>query len=530
MNWAQHLVILPVALPMLAGALMILLGDARRGAQRGLALLSALGILACAVALVVMADAPRVVVYRLGDWPSTFGIVLVLDRLSALMVLLASLLGLAALVFAMAGWDRRGAHFHPLFQFQVMGLSGAFLTGDLFNLFVFFEVMLAASYGLALHGSGTARVRAGLHYVVVNLVASLLFLVGVSVVYGIAGTLNMADLAARMPEVVAEDRALLEAGLAVMGVAFLVKAAMWPLGFWLAGTYAAAAAPAGAILSLLSKVGIYAILRVWLLVFGGDAGASAGFGGTAIALGGLLTLGFGAVAVLATQDLARLAGASVIVSSGTLLAAIGLGQPAVTAGALFYLAASALGLGALFLLTELVERGRGPGADVLAVTRAAYGTGDEDDDPEEGTDEVGIALPRAVALLGAAFLACALLLAGLPPLPGFLGKFAVLHAMLAAEEASPLAWPVLAGMLLSGLATLVAMLRVGVDVFWAAPAATPPRVRLAEAAPVAALLLLALALVPLAGPAMAYLEATAAALHGPGAYLSGVAAATGPRP
>ena len=131
-----------------------------------------------------------------------------------MMVALASVLGFAAFVFSLARWHRAGAHFHPLFQFQLMGLNGAFLTGDLFNLFVFFEVMLAASYGLALHGSGTARVRAGLHYIVINLVASLLFLVGVSVVYGIAGTLNMADLAMRMRDVAAEDRALLEAGLA----------------------------------------------------------------------------------------------------------------------------------------------------------------------------------------------------------------------------------------------------------------------------------------------------------------------------
>jgi hypothetical protein len=132
-------------------------------------------------------------VYRLGDWPALFAIVLVLDRLSALMLALTAVLGLAALVFSLARWHRAGAHFHPLLQFQLMGLNGAFLTGDLFNLFVFFEVMLAASYGLALHGSGTARVRAGLHYVAINLAASLLFLVAVSVVYGISGTLNMAD-------------------------------------------------------------------------------------------------------------------------------------------------------------------------------------------------------------------------------------------------------------------------------------------------------------------------------------------------
>ena len=146
-------------------------------------------------------------VYLLGNWPPPFAIVLVLDRLSALMLLLTALLALPALIFAMARWDRRGQHFHSLFQFLLMGLNGAFLTGDLFNLFVFFEVLLAASYGLALHGSGPLRVRAGLHYIAINLAASLLFLIGVSLIYGVTGTLNMADLAARVPLVPADEPA-----------------------------------------------------------------------------------------------------------------------------------------------------------------------------------------------------------------------------------------------------------------------------------------------------------------------------------
>ena len=167
-------------------------------------------------------------VYRLGDWPAPFAIVFVVDRLATIMLLLTSVLAAAAVVFSLARWHRVGVLFHPLFQFLLMGINGAFLTGDLFNLFVFFEVLLAASYGLALHGSGSARVMAGLHYIVVNLVASLLFLIGVSLIYGVAGTLNMADLAARVPAIRAEDRALLETGAGILGTAFLVKAGMWP--------------------------------------------------------------------------------------------------------------------------------------------------------------------------------------------------------------------------------------------------------------------------------------------------------------
>ncbi len=536
-GWADHLVIAPIVVPLLAGALMVLAGDGRRKLNAALGLASTAALVVLALVLVLMADAAgpgadgaaaAVRVYRLGDWPALFGIVLVLDRLAALMLALTAALGLAALVFSLARWHRAGAHFHPLLQFQLMGLNGAFLTGDLFNLFVFFEVMLAASYGLALHGSGTARVRAGLHYVAINLAASLLFLVAVSVVYGISGTLNMADLARRMAGLAAEDRALLEAGLAILGVAFLVKAAMWPLGFWLPTTYAAASAPAAAILSILSKVGVYAVLRLWLLLFGGEQGDPAGFGSAWLTAGGLLTIAFGSAAVLAAQNMARLAGASVLVSSGTLLAAVGAGQVAVTGGALFYLASSVPAIAALFLLIELVERGREAGADVLAVTREAFGEGGEDEYLDDD-EEVGVAIPATMAVLGLGFIGCVLLLAGLPPLSGFLAKFAMLAPLFGAgdEGVSATAWALLAALILSGLATAVSMTRAGIDAFWASPAGEVPRVGVLEIAPVALLLAVCVGLTVLAGPAMGYMEAAARSLHAPEGYVAGVLPAPG---
>jgi multicomponent K+:H+ antiporter subunit D len=518
-----HLTIAPVVVPLLAGALMVLIGERRRRIDAAIGLASALVLLAIALELLRMADgagAPTVHVYRLGDWPPLFGIVLVLDRLSALMVLLTSVLGLAALVFALARWHGAGAYFHPLFQFQLMGLNGAFLTGDLFNLFVFFEVMLAASYGLALHGAATARVRASLHYIVINLAASLLFLIGVSMIYGVVGTLNVADLATRIAAIAPDDRALVETGFAILGVAFLTKAAMWPLGFWLPTTYAAASAPAAAILSILSKVGVYAVLRLWLMLFGDAAGPSAGVGGTWLVIGGLATIAFGSVAVLATQSLPRLAGASVLVSSGTLLAAIGVGQVAVTGGALLYLASTVLALAALFLLIELVERGRAVGADVLAVTREAYGEGEEEELDEE--EEVGIAIPAMTAILAISFMACALLVAGLPPLSGFLGKFAILAPLFDASGVIAASWVLLAVVVLSGLATLIAMTRAGIDVFWASPAEAEPRVHVFEIAPVLLLLALCGAMTVQAGPVMEYMQATAQSLHAPQDYVGAV--------
>ncbi|WP_338663094.1 monovalent cation/H+ antiporter subunit D [Pararoseomonas sp. SCSIO 73927] len=527
-GWMQHLAVLPIIVPLLAGALMIPMEDQRGRLRAALGVISALALIPIAAALAWQAHAGDgiVTVYRLGNWPATFGIVLVADRLAALMLVLTAVLGFSALLFSLTRWQRVGSHFHPLFQFQLMGLNGAFLTGDLFNLFVFFEVLLAASYGLALHGSGVARVKAGLHYISINLAASLLFLIGVSMIYGVAGTLNMADLAARIPQMPAEDRPLLEAGAAILGTAFLVKAAMWPLGFWLGPTYAAASPPAAAIFSLMSKVGVYAVLRLSLLLFGADAGGSAGFGNTFLLAGGIMTIGFGAVSVLATQDLSRLAGACVLISSGTLLAAVGAGQVAVTGGALIYLASSALAIGALFLLIELLERGREIGADVLAVTLEAFGDGDEDDEHED--EESGESIPATMAILGVSFLCCALVLAGLPPLSGFIGKFAMLSGILnpdglgSGPAGLPISgWALLAALVLSGFATVLAMARAGIRSLWATERSVP-MVGMAEIAPVLLLIGLCVAMTAAAGPVTRYMQAAATSLHAPQDYVRGV--------
>src|SRR5690606_28225418 len=182
---SPHLLIVPIVLPLLVAALQLLAGERRQRTVVVLGLASCLGLLATAIALSWHSEAEDAIaaVYRLGDWPARFGIVLVADRLSVLMLLLTSVVALAVLPAALGRWQQRGNYFQPLFQFLLMGLNGAFLTGDLFNLFVFFEVLLAASYGLALHGSGQRQVGAGLHYIAVNLAASMLFLLGVSLIF-----------------------------------------------------------------------------------------------------------------------------------------------------------------------------------------------------------------------------------------------------------------------------------------------------------------------------------------------------------
>jgi multicomponent K+:H+ antiporter subunit D len=524
--------IAPILIPLIAGALMLLYDDRR--AKRVISLISACLLPVVALVLLERSEAPAggtaIGLYLLGNWPSPFAIVLVLDRLSALMLVLTSVLALPALVFAAAGWDRRGQHFHSLFQFLLMGLNGAFLTGDLFNLFVFFEVLLAASYGLMLHGSGPLRVRAGLHYVAINLAASLLFLIGVSLIYGVTGTLNMADLATKVAHVAEADRPLLLAGAALLGTAFLVKAAMWPLCFWLPITYMAAAPPVAAMFAVMSKVGVYAVLRIASLVFGAGAAHSAGFGAELLVAGGMATIGFGMVGVLAAQGLGRMAGCLVLISSGTMLAVIGMtglgGGSAMLAGALYYMVSSTLAISALFLMVELLEREQGGAAAMLAVTAEAYGFGDEDLD--EGEPEPELALPGKMAVLGLCFACCALLLAGLPPLSGFVGKFALLSGMLnpggldAGGAVSALSLGFTALLILSGLAALIALMRVGIQIFWVPVEDEVPKVLLIEIIPVIALLGVTAAMTVKAGPAMHFMEATAAALHQPQVYVQGV--------
>src|SRR5690606_30963324 len=274
----------------------------------------------------------------------------------------------------------------------------------------------------------------------------------------------------------------------ILGVAFLVKAGMWPLCFWLPPAYMAAAAPVAAIFVLLTKVGFYVLLRLSLLLFGSQAGELTGFGGVVLFWGGIATIAFATAGVLASQAIGRLAGYSVLVSAGTLLAAIGMGDAAVVSGALFYLVSSTLTTAALFMLIELVERAREPGADLLTVTMEAYG--DEVEAEEDDEEEVGVIMPGALAVLGVCFGCLALLLAGLPPLSGFIAKFALLTAMMNLDGVgSPMdiparTWVLVALIILSGLAALVAMMRTGIRTFWAPLEVIVPRVLVVEVAPV----------------------------------------------
>lgn len=523
LHWTQHLILVPVLLPLLVGAVLAPLTQGWHRLKYWLSYASLLGLLATSLALIFMTDGGHwqdgMGIYLAANWSAPFGIALLADRLSALMLLLTAVLGLASLHFTRTRWGRIGVHYHTLFQFLLMGINGAFLTHDLFNLFVFFEVMLAASYGLVLHGYNAERIRASMQYIAINLAAALLFLLGTALIYATTGTLNMADLAARVPLLAGDELALFKIGATVLALAFLTKGAMWPLGFWLPTTYAAASPPVAVMLVLMTKVGAYVILRLWLLIFSDGAGAAAGFGGDALLYGGMATIVFGAAGMLSTDTAGRMAGYGAIVSSGTLLAVIGYGQPALVTAGIYYLVGSTVAVAAFLLLIELIDRIRTPRSAMLALTMEAFAVEDAPDEP------TGRGVPAAMAFLSLAFAACALMIAGLPPLSGFVAKFSMFHALLnpqidgAAASIPASGWTLMALIVVSGLIAVISMMRFGVRTFWASGATEPPKVHRSEVAPILFLLALSVLMTVQANPLFGYLARASDGIHRPGGYI-----------
>jgi multicomponent K+:H+ antiporter subunit D len=503
----NHLIVAPIVLPLAAGALCALLGTRAPRLTAALSLAATLALLAIAAALALQADHGSVQAYLLGNWPAAFGVSLALDRLSALMLVLTALVALLSLLYALGGEHRRGAHFHALFQFQLMGLCGAFLTADLFNLFVFFEVLLSASYGLLLHGHGAGereRLKATLHYVIFNLAGSALFLVAVSLLYGLTGTLNMADLALRLAALPPESASLAQAAALLLLVVFAVKAALLPLYFWLPDAYASATAPVAALFAIMTKVGVYAIARSTTLMFGdgsdGLAGATALVFQPMLPALALATLALAAIGALASRRLRTLVAYLVVASAGTLLLALGLATRASVAAALFYLVNSTLVAALWFLIADRVAGARASG-DALLRPAALH--------------------PRAWAPLGAAFFIAAVAVAGMPPLAGFFGKALLLQA---AGQTAWAAWAV-ALVLGSSLAIMVALARAGSSLFWKPGAAAPARVPAPHPLHSGAIVL-GLALVVgsavAAKPLSAYTDAAATQLFARTAYIQAV--------
>ncbi|MDJ0638212.1 MAG: monovalent cation/H+ antiporter subunit D [Paracoccaceae bacterium] len=449
-----HWIVAPIILPALLAPFIVLAARYHIGIQRVFSVTGVIALIALAAGLAWSVSDGSVIYYRLGDWAAPFGIVVVGDRLSTLMVLLTSVLALFVLLYAIgSGWDNRGRHFHALFQFQLMGILGAFLTGDLFNLFVFFEVLLIASYGLMIHAGGNTRLRAGVQYVLFNLIGSTLFLFALGAIYAETGTLNMADLAERVKLIAPEETVGIRVAAVLLLLVFAIKAALVPLHFWLPSSYAEAPAPVAALFAIMTKVGAYAIIRVYTMIFPPELEVTSGLHDLWLLPAALVSLAIGMIGVLAAKKLDRLVAYSIIGSMGMVMVAISLFSPAGIAAALYYIVHSTLAGAVLFLISDLVRTGRGS-VDLST------------EPPMLGT-----------ALTAGMFFAGAIAMAGLPPLSGFLGKLLVLDA---AYGNTLMVW-IWAVVLSSSLISVVGFARAGSVVFWkshGAVAAEPDEDRL----------------------------------------------------
>lgn len=489
--------IMPVAVPAMTAAMLVLALRHSLTGQRIISVAATALQLIAAIGLYGLAGDGETRAYLLGNWPAPFGIVLVLDRLAATMLLLAGLLAVGVVIAAIGAWDRRGRHFHALFQFQMLGINGAFLTGDLFNLFVFFEVLLIASYGLMLHGGGARRLKAGFHYIAVNLIGSTVFLFAVGTIYAVTGTLNMGDLAVKVPQVATDNQALLAAGALLLLTVFAIKSAMVPLHWWLPPTYGSTSPPAAALFAIMTKVGAYSIIRVYTLVFGADAGPLANIATPWILPAGIATLVLGTIGVMANRNLLDLVCYSVIASMGTLLIAIGLASPAGLAAALFYAMQTTLTSAGLFLL-----------AGILLKEKDGRGT--------------LVQIPQPMPLYAGLYFLFAIAMVGMPPLAGFIGKFLILDAGRAASHLASV-WP---AVLVTSLLLIVGFARTGIRLFWSRPAvAETPAPYVAPLLPtvvVGAMVAAVAMLSAFAGPVMNDMTATAEQIFMPQRYIAAV--------
>jgi multicomponent K+:H+ antiporter subunit D len=461
--WHAHTPILSILIPAFTSFLLLLLGNPGSGSlkqdwrqpwRRGISLGSALLGLITAISYLMIANTGQVTVYQLGEWSAPFGIVLVLDRLAAFMLVLTYALAVPVIWYASDNWDTRGRYFHTMFHFLLMGITGAFLTGDLFNLFVFFEILLMASYVLLLHGQGRPRFQLGIHYVTINLLASALFLIGLGMIYGSVGSLNMADVSRLIPTLDSDQHKLAIAGGLLLFVVFGIKAAMLPVGFWLPKTYAVASTPVAAIFTIMTKVGIYAILRVNGTVFD-DAMAQSIFKNCLLMIG-LITSLYGVIGAIAAERLRRFVGFMVLSSIGTLLIAIAMLNTQAWSAALYYLVHSTLIAAAFYLFCGWMTAQRGSFKDHLKVA------------------------PKIKQEKAAAFtyFTIALMMAGLPPFSGFLGKVFILQAT---AETPYQGW-IIAVILIVSLLSIIAFTRVGFILFWRA---SPPEENPKESAYIA---------------------------------------------
>ncbi|GAA0359213.1 Na+/H+ antiporter subunit D [Bacillus horti] len=432
----SNLLMLPILVPMFVGCILIFFAKQQR-IQRIIGGIAAFGLLASSIylAVEVFRHPEQSLVLELGNWPAPFGIVLVADMFATLMVMLSCLVGLVCLFFAFKTIHnaREKVYFYTFYFFLLTGVNGAFLTGDLFNLFVFFEVMLISSYVLIVLGGTKYQLRESFKYVVINVFASILFVIAIAYLYSVTGTLNLADLAVRISEIGQDG--ILQAIAVLLLIVFAMKGALFPLYFWLPKSYygppAAIAALFGA---LLTKVGIYAIIRMFTLVFIHDPGFTHNL---ILALAGF-TMFFGVLGAVAQFDFKRILSFHIISQVGYMAMGLGIYTPLAVAGAIYYIVHHIIVKAALFLFAGATQKVTG--------TTDLYKMG---------------GLLRTHPWLGWLFLTAALSLAGIPPFSGFFSKFALILAGFQEQR-----YIIVVVSLIVGLLTLFSMMKIFIYVFW----------------------------------------------------------------
>ncbi|HEX6947742.1 MAG TPA: Na+/H+ antiporter subunit D [Acidimicrobiia bacterium] len=496
MTW---LVPLPVVIPLAGAGLAVALGR-RSQLQRIVSVVSLTSILAASLGLLfTVNDSPLVV--QVADWPAPIGISLVADRLSALMLVISSAVTFCVLLFALAqdlalgDPDSPVAIFHPTYLVLTAGVSISFLAGDLFNLYVGFEVLLGASYVLITLGGTRARIRAGTIYVVMAIASSIVFLLAVALIYSATGTVNMAQLAGRLQEIDPGIKLTLQV---LLLAAFAVKAAIFPLSAWLPDSYPTAPAPVTAVFAgLLTKVGIYGMLRTQTLLFG------EGPADTVLMWAALATMIIGILGAVAQTDLKRLLSFTLVSHIGLMVFGIALSSEAGLAGAIFYVLHHITVQTSLFLVAGLIER-------------------------REGTTSLNRlgGLARSAPLLAALFLVPAFNLSGIPPLSGFLGKLGLLQA--GVEAATPLAYVLVGGSILTSLLTLYVFAKAWNKAFWQPPIDPTQGTRLPAGmlGTAAALVVLGLALTFAAGPLFDYATEAARDMYARTPYIEAILGST----
>ena len=495
----ENLLILPIVIPLVTAG-CCLLASRRIRLQRSLSLF---GMVALTIATLALFDGVRsegILVVQAGAWPAPYGITLVADRLSAMLLLLSAIAGLA--VTAYAGWSvgerRERYHFYPLLNVLLLGISGSFLTGDLFNLYVCFEVMLMASFVLLCLGGERRQLEGGVKYVILNLISSAIFLTATGLLYGAVGTLNMADLAVRVAQY--ENREVINSLAMLFLVAFGLKAALFPFAFWLPASYHTPPFAVSAIFAgLLTKVGVYALLRVFTMLFVGDPE----FTHTIIAILAASSMVFGALGALAQKDIRRVFAFQIMSTVGFMVLGIALSTPLAIAAVVFYLAQDVILKCNLFMLGGVADRLRGSG----------------------NIERLG-GFWKTKPFFAILFLISLLTLAGVPPLPGFWPKLALLRSTIETGEGV-----LVAAIVLAAFMTLFSAIRVWSGGIWRD--APPPDFEPTEMAerekdarwmlvPTAALSGMLLAYAVAAGPMFEYAEAAADQLLDPQVYVQAV--------